>query len=783
MKLLRIFAAFLVPAALLPFVCRLPRVIRAAEVRLSEPGTIPQGLKASIAAVQMPGLKPRPTVMAVATNAVDEASNAPPATWSHDAAPILYAHCATCHHPGGAGPFSLLTYADARRWGPQILLVTQSRFMPPWLPEPGYGDFADVRRLADPDRDLLRRWIDGGMAQGNPAEAPAAPHFDATWQLGKPDLILKVAQPFTLQAGGTDVFRNLILPYPLKETHYIRAMEIRPGTPQVVHHANVITDRTASLRRQHPADWQAGVPGMELLVDAGNRFDPDSHFLFWKPDTPALVEPDGMPWRLDPGNDLVLNIHLKPSGKPETVDAQVGLYFTPDPPSKQPMLLALERDEQLDIPAGDASFVVEDSLTLPVDVEVLGAYPHAHYLGHDMQGWAILPSGEKKWLVWIRNWDIDRQSVYRYNTPLLLPKGTVLHMRYTYDNSAANPHNPHVPPVRVRAGNRSEDEMGHLWLQVLPVGAPADGPDPRLLLEEAWMRNRIAKTPGDQVSLYNLAAALAGEGKYAEAAALFEQELKLTPDDSRSLTALGAALEGAGQWQAAVERLSEAIKAHPDACDARFDLATLDLRHDRLRNAEEEFRAQLKACQEDAEVRAGLGAALAAEGQAGGARAEFRRALGLDAANLQALMGLAGMELEAGETRSAVERLRQAVRVGPASAEAHEQLARAMAQSGDQDGALAELRTAARLRPEDPLLHSALSQVLAAAGSLEQAIEEQRIALKLLENDADGWNNLGVLEARTGQSGAARADFEHALRLQPDLALARANLSRLAGQK
>ena len=152
------------------------------------------------------------------------------------------------------------------------------------------------------------------------------------------------------------------------------------------------------------------------------------------------------------------------------------------------MLLQLDRDDVLDIPAGDENFVVEDSLTLPVDVEALGVYPHAHYLGKDMQAWAMLPNGQKKWLVWIRDWDIDRQSVYRYREPVYLPKGTVLHMRYLYDNSAANPRNPHDPPFRVRAGNRSEDEMAHLWLQVLPVHADPNGPDPRLLLEEAWMR-------------------------------------------------------------------------------------------------------------------------------------------------------------------------------------------------------------------------------------------------------------------------------------------------------
>jgi len=159
------------------------------------------------------------------------------------------------------------------------MTVTQSRFMPPWLPEPGYGDFADVRRLSDHERDLIKQWVLAKMPQGDPAVAPAPPHYDANWLMGKPDLILKVARPFTLSGEGTDVFRNFILPYPLKETHYIRAMEIRPGTPQIVHHANITVDRTGGLRRQFPNDWQNGVAGMELMVDAGNRFDPDSHFL------------------------------------------------------------------------------------------------------------------------------------------------------------------------------------------------------------------------------------------------------------------------------------------------------------------------------------------------------------------------------------------------------------------------------------------------------------------------------------------------------------------------
>jgi len=672
-------------------------------------------------------------------------------TWSRDVASILYKNCATCHHPGGAGPFSLLTYTDAKRWGPQLMVVTQSRFMPPWLPEPGYGDFADVRRLSDHDRALIKQWVVDKMPQGDPAIAPAPPHYDANWLMGKPDLILKVSHPFTLAGGGGDVFRNFILPYPLTQTHYIRAMEIRPGTPQIVHHANITIDRTASLRRQFPNDWQSGISGMDLMVDAGSRFDPDSHFLFWKPDTPALIEPAGMPWRLDPGNDLILNMHLKPSGKAETLDAEVGLYFTPNPPAKQPMLISLDRDDALDIPAGDANFVVEDSMTLPVDLDVLGVYPHAHYLGRDMQGWAILPDGKKKWLIWIRNWDIDRQAVYRYKEPVLLPKGTVLHMRYLYDNSSANVHNPHTPPVRVRAGNRSEDEMAHLWFQVLPVNVQPGAPDPRLLLEETWMRNRLTKTPNDQVSLYNLAAALAGQGKFTEAVPAFVKELNQSPHDVRTLTALGAALEGAGNWQQAQQRFRSAIEAagtdDSSACDPRFDLASSEFRHGQP-EAAEEFRTEVAACPNDAE----------------------------------ALTGLGQIEIEANQTTQAVQHLTAAIRINPSLAEAHEQLARAYGQLGDLQSALAELEKAAELKPDDATIHSSLSQVLAATGSLQQAIDEQRTALKLLEDDADGWNNLGVLEARTGQLPAARDAFQHALRLDPEHPQAKSNLARLQTQ-
>ncbi|MGB8098389.1 MAG: tetratricopeptide repeat protein [Terracidiphilus sp.] len=684
-----------------------------------------------------------------------EAAEAP-VTWSRQIAPIVYQNCATCHHPGGGGPFSLLTFQDARRRGPQMVQVTQSRFMPPWLPDPGYGNFAGARRISDEDVALIKKWVESGMPEGNPVEAPPPPQYDATWQAGKPDLILTVQRPYALTASGFDVFRNFILPYPLAQTHYIRAMEILPSVSSIVHHCNVLIDRTASFRRQHPADWKDGVPGMELEVDAGNTFDPDSHLLFWKPDTPVLVEPEGMPWRLDPGNDLILNMHLKPSGKPETITARIGLYFTPEPASKHPMLLELEDDRDLDIPANDRSFVVQDELKLPIDVEALGIYPHAHYLGKELEGWATLPNGRRKWLIRIPNWDIDRQSVYRYRNPVFLPRGSVLHMYYVYDNSEDNVHNPNDPPIRVRAGNRSTDEMAHLWIQVLPVDVPQGSPDPRLLLEQAWMEHRVDKNPQDWIALYNLASALAGLGHYSEAAADYRKLLAARPVDTRTLNSLGAALENEGDWQGADQAFTQAIALRPDTCDAQFNLAGLELKRTQYAQAEEQFRAMLRQCPGDAGGYSGLGIALDGEGDSTSAEAEFERALELDPNNFAALYHLGEMAIESGPPERAIDLLQKAAAQRPDDVDTRERLAMAFAQLGRQEDALTQLREAERLKPGDANLHALLSQVLAGTGQLQQAIEEQNQALHLQPQDADGWNNLGVLEARTGKTAVAR---------------------------
>jgi Flp pilus assembly protein TadD/mono/diheme cytochrome c family protein len=701
-----------------------------------------------------------------------------PVTFTRQIAPILYKNCASCHHPGGSGPFSLLTYRDAARWGKLIETVTQSRYMPPWLPEPGHGDFADIRRLPDKDLALIKRWVEAGMPQGDAAAAPKPPVFNGEWQLGPPDLILKSDSPMQVPASGTDLFHNFILPVPITETKYIRAMEIKPGSPRVVHHANVLIDRTASIRRAHPDDWKQGVGGMEITVPSGDSFDPDSHFLFWKPDSAALVEPEGMPWRLDPGNDLILNMHLKPTGKPETVNATIGLYFADKPAIAHPMLLQLEHDDAIDIPANDPNFVIEDQLKLPVDVDALGIYPHAHYLGKRMEGFATLPNGEKRWLILINDWDIDRQSVYRFAAPVFLPKGSVIHMRYTYDNSSGNIRNPNNPPIRVQAGNRSVDEMGHLWLQVLPRPSLDSKEDPRALLEKAWMENRLRKDPSDHTALYNLASVEMNDGDYQSAAALYRKVLQRAPNDALTLTAYAAALDAAGDWQQARKEYEKALAADPANANARFDLGQLETRREDYPAAEAQFRELLAANPKDAGAHAALGAVLAQTQREKEAAAELEAALQLDPKNFDALFNLGSLEAGNQNFSRAAGLLRAALKQKD-DAEAHQLLGAVYAQAGELADALAEFQAFQKLKPRDAAPHLALAKVYAAMGRLPEAVREQRAALAIDATNPGDWNDLGVLEVQAGDTASARADFERALELDPANEAAKGNLAKL----
>jgi hypothetical protein len=490
-----------------------------------------------------------------------------PPDFAHDIAPILYAKCASCHHPGDAAPFSLLSYKDAEKRAAQIAAAVRSRYMPPWLPEPGYGDFEDDRHLTPAQIQSIEDWAKAGAPEGNASDTPAPPVFAADWQLGPPDLVLEAPNPIDLPASGRDTYWNVIFTPHLTERRWVRAVEIRPGIARVVHHANLLVDRagTAHLSEKSPGK---GFPGMDLVIGR-SPFDPDGNFLFWKPGNTPHVESDGFAWHLDPGNELVLNVHLQPSGKPEHVRPSIGLYFTDQPRTKFPLLVQLEDDQDLDIPAGEKNFAVADSFSLPLDADILAVYPHAHYLGHLLEAYATLPDGSRKWLIRIPSWDQNWQAVFYYRTPLFLPRDSVIHMRYYYDNSAANPHNPNHPPERVRAGNQSTDEMAHLWLEILPH-APGDH---RREFQEAVMRHRIERNPNDATAHMNLGAILLSRLDPQGAVTELHAAARLAPNRPEAHNMLGLALATLNRNAEAIPQFDLALRERPDYESARFNLA------------------------------------------------------------------------------------------------------------------------------------------------------------------------------------------------------------------
>ncbi|HEY1337777.1 MAG TPA: hypothetical protein VGF59_09720 [Bryobacteraceae bacterium] len=386
-----------------------------------------------------------------------------PVTFSHDVAPILYRDCATCHRPGGVAPFALLTYADAAKRADLIAAVTRKRYMPPWLPSEPH--FRQERRLTDAEIETLVRWADSGAPEGNPVEAPAPPTFPGGWQLGPPDLAVEMRASFDVPPDGPDLYRCFVIPAPSPRDRWVRAIDMRPGDPRAVHHALLFQDLsgTASKRDTGSGYPCFGTPGFLPARGLGG----------WTPGAQPGQFPADIPELLHAHADLVLQVHYHPNGKPAADRTRVALYFTDRKPSRRLFDIPLGSN-RIDIPPGDRAYKVTDHFTIPVDVQAVSIIPHAHYICHEMYGYAVLPDGTRRTLIRIPDWNFDWQQQYTYEKPLRLPAGTRVEMEFTYDNSAANPRNPNHPPKRVAWGPGSTDEMAGLHLEVTTVNAADD---------------------------------------------------------------------------------------------------------------------------------------------------------------------------------------------------------------------------------------------------------------------------------------------------------------------
>ena len=344
------------------------------------------------------------TVTTPATKAVGCFITAPAAaptatlTFNTDIAPIVFQNCSVCHREGDVAPFALLSYDDVKRRAHQIASVTHSRYMPPWKAEPGWGEFQNERRLTVAQIAAIRKWVDDGCIEGNAADKPELPKFTDGWRLGKPDLILKMPEAYTVAAEGRDVFRCFVLPTGLTEDKFVQAVEYHPSDRAVVHHAIFFLDSSGAAKKKDDQD-----PGPGFSSFGGPGFIPTGGLGGWAPGAMPQMLPDGTARVLKKGSDIVIQTHFHPTGKPEHEQSEIGLYFSKQKPERIIAGLTLG-NRNIDIAPGQTGYKVTANITIPIDVELEGITPHAHLICQDMKATATLPDGSTKKLLWIKDW-------------------------------------------------------------------------------------------------------------------------------------------------------------------------------------------------------------------------------------------------------------------------------------------------------------------------------------------------------------------------------------------
>jgi peroxiredoxin len=388
-----------------------------------------------------------------------------PVTYYKDVLPILQGRCQECHRPGEVGPFSLMTYKQAVKWGSDIKDYTQSRQMPPWKPTGDHDFFRDERRLSDEQIATLARWVDGGMAEGDPKDAPPPRKFPEGWQLGEPDLILTPSEDMTVGGNGRDLFRVFVLPTGLTEDKFVSAIEVRPGNKRVVHHTLQFIDTNGRARKleeqerqreKKPGEQDHG-PGYTVQMGVG-YFPPGLSLGGWAPGNVLRHLPDGVGYHLPKGSDVVLQVHYHRTGKEEKDRIRIGLHFAKQPVTQrlQPLVVP---GFFLFIPAGEERYKVTGAAELNQDAILHHITPHMHLLGKEIKCTMTLPDGTRKELIAIKNWDYNWQESYFFKEPIRVPAGTKFEVEAFYDNSEKNPLNPFHPPQAVRLGEQTTNEM------------------------------------------------------------------------------------------------------------------------------------------------------------------------------------------------------------------------------------------------------------------------------------------------------------------------------------
>jgi len=355
-------------------------------------------------------------------------------TFSKDVAPILFDNCVTCHRPGQTTPMSLRSFEEARPWVKSILKNVTTGVMPPWKVDEGYGPWKDNKRLSDVEIGTIERWIKQGSKEGDSADLPALPEFPPAdeWQLGEPDYIITFGT-YDVPAEGTDHFHDFFAKTEFPEDRWIRAMEVKPGDPSVVHH-------------------------MILWSGDGSPNNSQGWLGAWAAGASPMVFPEGMGKILSKDAVLRGDMHYHPSGTAATDQTRVGLYFADKDEVEKELVNLWVMNAEFLIPAGDPNYEARSNHTFSQDSHIISLAPHMHYRGKDFLFKAHYPDGNVEDLLKVSEYDFNWQSGFEFETPVSVPKGTRIECIAHFDNSESNPNNPD-PSRDIAFGLQSEDEM------------------------------------------------------------------------------------------------------------------------------------------------------------------------------------------------------------------------------------------------------------------------------------------------------------------------------------
>lgn len=397
---------------------------------------------------------------AFANDAAVPARGADAPTWAKDVAPIVYEHCAGCHRPGQIGPMALLTFEQVRPWAKAIREQVSARKMPPWFAHPDSRDMKGDLNLSDAKLQTILAWVDAGTPRGNPNDAPPQPEFETFeggWQLKQPDLVLEYPEAFNVGKEVDDEYRCFPIALGLDHDVWLKSVEFQPGNNEVVHHFILFDDKTGRVPKKDASTPEPGCECGQMDSDlAGSEV-----LQMWAPGNVQPMYPEGVGKLIPAGANLVLQVHYhNVSGADQMDQSRIGLHLAqPSETINKRLLGQLVSAWQLDIPAGEDNVEHQAVYVADKDMTLYTTGAHMHYRGKDMGLWAEKPDGEKETLIWVPNFDFNWQLTYEFVEPYKAPKGTKFTMISHHDNSENNPHNPVLPPIDVKFGLASSDEM------------------------------------------------------------------------------------------------------------------------------------------------------------------------------------------------------------------------------------------------------------------------------------------------------------------------------------